>query len=26
LSGGIIRQIEPFSKAIRNLHDQTRQA
>ncbi len=26
LSGGIMRQIEPFGKAIRNLHDQTRQA
>jgi hypothetical protein len=26
LSGGIIRQIEPFSKAIRHFHDQSRQA
>jgi hypothetical protein len=26
LSGGIIRQIEPFNKAIRNLYDQSRQA
>jgi hypothetical protein len=26
LSGGILRQIEPFSKVIRTLHDQSRQA